>query len=71
MYIQQERTIRGKTQEYGIIAQHNYNAITVVPSVIVLEVPVNPSLKEHIAGFEDLCKKVVRMINNMIIFLEN
>lgn len=52
MYIQGERKIRGKIQGYGIITQ-----ISVVPSVILLEVLVNLSLREHIAGLEDLCKK--------------
>lgn len=58
MYMQEERKIRGKIQGYGIITQ-----ISVVPSVILLEVLVNLSLREHIAGLEDLCKRVVRMIN--------
>lgn len=58
MYMQEERKIRGKIQGYGIITQ-----ISVVPSVILLEVLLNLSLREHIAGLEDLCKRVVRMIN--------
>lgn len=66
MYMQGERTVCGKIQEYGIIKQ-----ITVVPSVMLLEVLVNLSLKEHTTGLEDLCKKVVRMINSMRISLKN
>lgn len=64
--MQGERTVRGKIQEYGTITQ-----ISVVPSVILLEVLVHLSLKEHIAGLEEICKKVMRMINAMRIYLQN
>lgn len=66
MCIQGERTIWEKIQVYGTIKQ-----ISIFQSVILLEVLVNLSLKEHTAGLEHICKKVVRMINMMRISLQN
>lgn len=61
MYVQGERTVCRIIQEYSILKQIS----DVVSSVILLDVLVNLLFKEHTAGFEDLCKRVVRMIKTM------